>query len=49
MVEEDETSPAVRVGKESPRAIKLCFHRLARSFQEERNDMGAFLESDPLE
>jgi hypothetical protein len=38
MVEEDETSPVVRVGGEGPRAFKLCFHRLTRSFPEERDD-----------
>ncbi|MEU9112761.1 DUF6228 family protein [Streptomyces sp. NPDC048483] len=38
MVEEDETSPAVRVGPRSSRAIKLYFHRLTRSFPEERDD-----------
>ncbi|MDQ0753861.1 hypothetical protein QF034_008092 [Streptomyces africanus] len=38
MVEEGEASPAVRVGGESPQAIKLCFHGLSRSFPEERDD-----------
>lgn len=38
MVEEDETSPAVRVGGESPRAIKLCFLGLMRSFPDEPDD-----------
>jgi hypothetical protein len=38
MVEEDETSPAVRMGGEGKRAIKLCFRRLTRSFPEEEDD-----------
>lgn len=38
MVVEDETSPAVHVGGESRRAIKLRFHGLTRSFPEEGDD-----------
>ncbi len=38
MQQEGETSPAVRVGGESPRAIKLCFDRLTRSFPNEPDD-----------
>lgn len=38
MAEYEETNPTVRVGGESPRAIKLCFQGLTRSFPEEQGN-----------
>ncbi|MER6628985.1 DUF6228 family protein [Streptomyces sp. NPDC000987] len=38
-MEEDETSPAVRVGGDRWRAISLRFHQLTRSFPEECGDL----------
>jgi len=38
MAEDEEASPTVRVGGESPGAIKLCFQGLTRSFPEEQGD-----------
>ncbi|GGQ73397.1 DUF6228 family protein [Streptomyces althioticus] len=38
MIEEDELSPAVRVGGDRYRTISLRFHQLTRSFPEECDD-----------
>ncbi|WP_234388277.1 MULTISPECIES: DUF6228 family protein [Streptomyces] len=38
-MEEDETNPVVRVGGDRYRTISLRFHKLTRSFPEERDDL----------